>query len=526
MRQDRSADLRNYHLYDPWAFVTHREGLDLYPADLQTFFNPLGDLPLYWLGTGIFSDHPRIFAAYQGLWYGVLICIVIWFMKGIACNDDKKQGFGLYEIIASVIIGVTGSAAVCQAGLSSNEVPLADLVLVGVGLVILSPQKNTVEETDSSLKWRSLAGGIMTGLAAGIKPTEVTYGPAILAAVLVMSSDRRTRMLSALLCLAGCAMGFFVTYGWWAVHLWHQTGNPVFPMFNEFFHSNWAPASAFTDQRYKPKTILQWIAYPFFWLGHKEKIVTEPAFTDWRFALAMISCLWLVVHLAFSFREKGPLTVDGRRKIAVLAFSIVGYVVWIRLYSILRYAIPIEAMTGFLMISATRDLLLCADHKSIRTPVMITTTALLVFLGLTTRYPGFGHNNFSKKTFDVAAQDVDRDSVVLLMGRNLSYLAPFFRHPENLHFVGMNDMMEASFDYFPGRTARMLLTSGRPIWMVEPGDPGEKDYTGLLRRFLPDMNVEECHDIPTALNRQKHHDGESAVIRLPRLCRVSGGMDR
>ena len=45
--QDANWDLQNYHFYNAWAYVHDRLGWDLAPAQLQTFHNPLVDLPFY-----------------------------------------------------------------------------------------------------------------------------------------------------------------------------------------------------------------------------------------------------------------------------------------------------------------------------------------------------------------------------------------------------------------------------------------------------------------------------------------------
>src|SRR5947207_11340217 len=47
LRQDVNWDLQNYHFYNAWAFVHGRLGWDLAPAQLQSFHNPLGELPFY-----------------------------------------------------------------------------------------------------------------------------------------------------------------------------------------------------------------------------------------------------------------------------------------------------------------------------------------------------------------------------------------------------------------------------------------------------------------------------------------------
>src|SRR2546423_15717846 len=49
LRQDVNWNLQNYHFYNGWAFVHGRLGWDLAPAQIQTFHNPLLDLPFYWM---------------------------------------------------------------------------------------------------------------------------------------------------------------------------------------------------------------------------------------------------------------------------------------------------------------------------------------------------------------------------------------------------------------------------------------------------------------------------------------------
>ncbi len=62
-------DFANYHYYNPWAFLNGRVGYDIAPAGLNTYFNPLMDIPLY-LMIQYFNDSPNIIYAFQGLYFG------------------------------------------------------------------------------------------------------------------------------------------------------------------------------------------------------------------------------------------------------------------------------------------------------------------------------------------------------------------------------------------------------------------------------------------------------------------------
>src|SRR3954453_17596078 len=50
---DGAWDLRNYHLYNPFAVLNGRLHKDLVPAQLQTFLVPTMDIPILWLRTAL-----------------------------------------------------------------------------------------------------------------------------------------------------------------------------------------------------------------------------------------------------------------------------------------------------------------------------------------------------------------------------------------------------------------------------------------------------------------------------------------
>jgi len=75
--QNSNWDLRNYHLYLPFALLEGRLGTDLMPAGPQSNFNPLLDLPYYPLAVSWLPDWPRLVAFLAGLPYGLFVCLVL-----------------------------------------------------------------------------------------------------------------------------------------------------------------------------------------------------------------------------------------------------------------------------------------------------------------------------------------------------------------------------------------------------------------------------------------------------------------
>ena len=47
--QDANWDLRNYHWYNAYAFLNGRDGFDLLPSQTPYFYNPLMDVPVFWV---------------------------------------------------------------------------------------------------------------------------------------------------------------------------------------------------------------------------------------------------------------------------------------------------------------------------------------------------------------------------------------------------------------------------------------------------------------------------------------------
>src|ERR1700742_4340054 len=47
--KDTSWDFRNYHWYIPYAFLNGRMTVDVAVAHMATYYNPLVDVPFYWL---------------------------------------------------------------------------------------------------------------------------------------------------------------------------------------------------------------------------------------------------------------------------------------------------------------------------------------------------------------------------------------------------------------------------------------------------------------------------------------------
>ena len=72
---ERWVDTRNYHIYNPWAFLNNRIGIDIMPASIQSYFNPLLDLP-YYFAIKYFNTHPQIVTFLLGFSFALFLFLI------------------------------------------------------------------------------------------------------------------------------------------------------------------------------------------------------------------------------------------------------------------------------------------------------------------------------------------------------------------------------------------------------------------------------------------------------------------
>ena len=109
---DTNLDLRNYHFYNPWAWLQGRMSFDIAPAQAQSYYSPLLDVPFYAL---VASGLPAFAITFlMGLPFGV----AAWFFYRIARDAVHDLG-GEREGLALAAVGVvalTGAAGFSQIG--------------------------------------------------------------------------------------------------------------------------------------------------------------------------------------------------------------------------------------------------------------------------------------------------------------------------------------------------------------------------------------------------------------------------
>lgn len=428
---DSNYDLKKYHIHNAWAFFENRLQTDLFACDLQTYFQPLLDLPYYLLAVKCFPDSPKLLTFIMGIPAGLLI-----FFTLLATFSILKTLPGINRLLVYIytgllgFFGLSGAAFVFQIGSTTNEVQTACLVVAAVSLFICLRQRILVS---------ALVAGALLGVAAGAKLTSLTYTLPFLFALLCYRTDWVSRAKSFVAFSCAWWLAFLGVYGWWGWTLWQLTGNPVFPFFNNIFASDWLPAVNLADPWFRPETWRETLFFPFYWIN--TRAVSESYCTDVRFLLAQTCvCVLVLFWLARKLFSLSGAPVRGcvgetqglfRSRLFqfILIFLVGSFIFWEKQFSILRYLIPVAVFLGLLVFLCVAYI---AAYFGIREKhgKHLFILSLLAFLTVvstaTTRHPHWGRLRGEKTVFDVSQLPVLRENTMVVFGGpETQFLAPF-----------------------------------------------------------------------------------------------------
>lgn len=486
--QDANWDLLNYHLYNPWAWLTGRYGFDLAPAQLQTYHNPLLDVPFHLMVAHGWPPRAIAFvlAIPAGVTAYVLYRIATLHFGGLA------QPWAATAVVAAVAIGVTGPNARSMLGTTMNEWPGTALLAIALFLLL----RGLVHGAPG---WRALAAaGLLAGAASGLKLTAATYAVGLAVALLAVRGPRRGIGATFVFGAATLA-GIAITLGPWMAKMHALTGNPLFPYYNALFTSPWLPADWQFFKAFGPRSFAQWLTLPFDLLRPPQYYVSEQRYRDARVpVLAALALVALLAPLGFRLagrrRPASGIAVGPgvRAAYAYLAVYVaVSFALWAWLHAIHRYLLALEVLTGIALVALVLHL---------TTPRW--KTAALVALALaviaTTRVPSWWRVPFGEDFVRVEAPPVAPGTLVLVVGGPMAYVLPSLS--PDARYVGIaNNLVPLGADYPLHRTIRSQIDAHRgPLasLSIAREDPGAALASYGLRRTGP------CATVRSNLSRQ------------------------
>ena len=349
--QDSNWDLRNYHLYNGYAALNGRVGFDLAPAGFQSYFNPALDV-FYRLLNGALPPRAAgfVMGALQGLNFVVLAAIA----RRLLGAGQQRTAL----LLAGA--GVLGSGFLSELGATTGD-NLTALPLLA-SLYLLLRRWEGLARWNAVTALTLLGGGALTGASVGLKLTNGVYAVALCVALLVLPMAWPSRLRLAFVFGVGVLGGVAASAGWWFLKMWRLFGNPLFPQFNDIFHSPLALENGVLDVAFRPRTLWENVLWPFIHALDTRRVSELPLkLMIWPVLYVLLAALAVASLRRWRAGAAAAPALD-RRAVFVLVFFAVGYVVWMRMFSIYRYLIPLELLAPLMLWIVWRRLAPGASH--------------------------------------------------------------------------------------------------------------------------------------------------------------------
>ncbi|MBV9571371.1 MAG: hypothetical protein JO056_09035 [Alphaproteobacteria bacterium] len=337
--KDMSWDFRNYHWYIPYAFLHGRMNFDVAVSHQATYYNPILDIPFYLLA----RHAPSWFAlGALGAVQGANIVPLYFLARTLLRVRHREIAAGALALFCA-----TGSLTVSLAGQTYYDNILSLLILGALAIIVCNREVLRDGPVAHAL-WTSGVAGLAVGAAIGLKLPEGLYAFGFAAALAVLPGTFARRLARLAAGAAGGLAGIGLFAGYWFFKMFHETGNPLFPYYNQYFRSPLALETSYRDTRFVPHRWPKRLLFPILFSMHWQ-VANDLPFHDIRVGGAYVVGI-LTAPLAF-FRRRDSF-VDPVVAGALFAFAGVSYAIWIFAFGIYRYIVALEMLAPILIVGA------------------------------------------------------------------------------------------------------------------------------------------------------------------------------
>lgn len=421
---DTNWDLQNYHLYNAFALLNGKLDIDLAPAGFQTYFNPMLDVPYF-----LAMQHlpPPFVGFLMGALHGFNFVLLLGICRISLPKLRERERLYIPTLLA--LAGCLTANFLSELGSTMGDNSTALFCLGSILLALVSQKK--FDDSKFSGLMSLFAAGLLMGIAVGLKLTNAPYAVAICLSLFVFHHTWLTRLKLAFLFGIGVLAGIGLMNGYWFYTMWLKFGNPLFPQFNNLFQNPIAASVAVGDTSWLPKNLWQQIFWPF--------IISVDAQKVGQIAIRQI--IWALIYLAlivfllkavyFKLAKRASEKFDPEERF-VLGILIFGFFVWMKLFSIYRYLVPLDLLAPLGLFILCKAILPYVPAKRVAGFSIVVAT-LVVFSGTRTWW----HEPWSENLLHAevpALANPDRTTVLMLEGDPpWAWLA--IKFPVNVAFV-------------------------------------------------------------------------------------------
>ncbi|WP_126282170.1 hypothetical protein [Burkholderia stagnalis] len=512
---DTNWDLMNYHLYNPFAWLHDKLSLDLAPAGIQSYFNPLLDLVLYWANTHLPS---RVVGFALGWLHGLNFVLILGIVQRVLTDLPEKDRYRVPLLLA--LAGcLTGNFL---SGLGNSMGDDTTVLFTLAGLLLLLSAWDWLGAPTLRAIGAAVAAGVLVGLGVGLKLTNAVFAVALCVGLLSYPAGIAAKLRIGVLFGVGVLAGMAATGGYWHFHMWERFGNPLYPQFGMFFPNPMATPDVAGDIRWRPHGFWENVLWPILITLDSGRVGETPIRQVIWSLVYVLLLAWAVRRLlgrkAASIAQ--PLGVRAR---LIVLFVVVGFVVWMRLFSIYRYIVGIEMLAPLLVWIVLNQLLPADSARRVAKWALVGATAVVVTGGART----WGHEGWSDPLYHAQLPTIaqpERTTVIIgsTRGNALTWLATLF--PPQVAFMQVDSSFPGT-DLFRERMRETARTRGGPVYAIVDGEyNGRADSAARADRIVDTLGLTRgergCAALRWAAHRLRLHVSVAASSAAGRLCEL------
>ncbi len=223
-------------------------------------------------------------------------------------------------------------------------------------------------------------------------------------------------------------------------------------------------------------------------------------------ALSIVVLVLTMVFLGRLHVHRTRLAVP-RETVALFTFWIVSYVIWLLAFSIYRYLLPLEMLTGVIILAGLVEL---ARPQAM--PILVAAAAIACWIA--EKPLEWGHAPFSARYIDVSAPPIAPDAVALIVGdAPVSYIIPFLNPHIRWLSLRNNFLAPQQSNLLVKRERDVIAAHSGSIVVLEAGS-SPQEVTATLAAYGLTEDTESCGTVSSNLGAETYrlcpaHRGQS-----------------
>ncbi|MEE8342324.1 MAG: hypothetical protein V3R51_00850, partial [Gammaproteobacteria bacterium] len=290
-----------------------------------------------------------------------------------------------------------------------------------ISLLIILSSINSIKANQRTAIVAIIFAGILAGLGCGLKLVIAVYALALCLSFFVLPVSWFNRFKFSVIFSIAVLFGLLVSGGYWMYNIWSQFGNPIFPQFNHIFHGELANPEPILDIRFLPRSLFEKIFYPVIFTANPSR-VNELGYKQISWLVLYIAVIFFLANrLVHSFRHTSvyrTLVPEAKFLIAFLCF---GYLLWLNIFGIYRYLVPLELLIPLILFVVITTLFE-SNWARVSAILLIGSITIINLRGVL----DYGHSAWTDQVYRADARELKKPgpAAVILAGQPLAWIIP------------------------------------------------------------------------------------------------------